>query len=105
MRTTKSVTISLPPGQLKSAERLAKKQSRTMSELFREGLRRLEQEEESRPRPGSLAEFARLIRAIQEDARRTGLDKMTGREINAEVAAARRTLRTRARASTKRSGK
>jgi len=105
MRTTKSVTISLPPEQLKTAERLAKKQSRTMSELFREGLRRLEQEEEARPRSGSMAEFARLIRAIQEDARRTGLDKMTDREINAEVAAARRTLRTRARASTKRSGK
>jgi Arc/MetJ-type ribon-helix-helix transcriptional regulator len=104
MRTTKSVTISLPPEQLKSAERLAKKQSRTMSELFREGLRRLEQEE-SRPKPGSLAEFADLVRAIQEDARRTGLDKMTGREINAQVAAARKTLRTRARASTKRSGK
>ena len=75
-----------------------------MSELFREGLRRLEQEE-SRPKPGSLAEFAKLVRAIQEDSRRTGLERMTDREINAEVASARKTLRTRARASTKRSGK
>lgn len=41
MRTTKSVTISLPPAQLRTAERLAQKQNRTMSELFREGLRRL----------------------------------------------------------------
>jgi hypothetical protein len=30
MRTSKSVTISLPPEQLKTAKRLAKKQSRTI---------------------------------------------------------------------------
>jgi predicted transcriptional regulator len=46
MRTTKSVTISLPPAQLKAAERIAKKENRTMSELFREALRRYEQDEQ-----------------------------------------------------------
>src|SRR2546430_13056698 len=69
MRTTKSVTIWLPPEQLKSAERLAKKQNRTMSELFREGLRRLEQEEEWRPSPAALAQFGEIVRLIQQDAR------------------------------------
>ena len=104
MRITRSVTISLPPEQLKRAERLAKKQSRTMSELFREGLRRLEQDEERRPKPGTLAEFARLVSAIQEDARRTGLDKISAREIDAEVSAVRKS-RPKAQSSTSRSRK
>src|ERR1700682_1604603 len=85
MRTTKPVTISLPPKQLKTAERLAKKQNRTMSELFREGLRRLEQEEQSEP--ATMAEVLALLRA---EAKAKGLNKMTKREINAEIAAARK---------------
>ena len=39
MRTTKTLSISLPPAQLKDAERLAKKEHRTLSELVREALR------------------------------------------------------------------
>jgi Arc/MetJ-type ribon-helix-helix transcriptional regulator len=106
MRTTKSVTISLPPKQLKTAERLAKKQNRTMSELFREGLRRLEQEEQGwQPSPGALRDLGNVIRLIQMDAKRAGLDKMTKREINAEVEAARKEMRATARRSTNRSGK
>ena len=105
MRTTKSVTISLPPEQLKRAERLAKKQSRTMSELFREGLRRLEQEEEWRPSPAALAQFGKLVRSIQQDAKQAGLDKMSMREIDAEVAAAPKDMRAKARKPPKRSGK
>src|SRR5438045_8491502 len=99
MRTTKSVTISLPPAQLKSAERLAKKQNRTMSELFREGLRRLEQEEEWRPSPAALAQFGEIVRLIQQDARGAGLDRTTMREIDAEVEAARKQTRVRAKRS------
>ena len=38
MRTTKIVSISLPPAQLKDVEALAKKENRTMSELIREAL-------------------------------------------------------------------
>jgi Arc/MetJ-type ribon-helix-helix transcriptional regulator len=95
MRTTKSVTISLPPRQLKAAERLARKQSRTMSELFREGLRRLEQEDAQRP--AALSELAATVRLIQREAKRTGLDKMTMREINAEVEAARKDARAKAK--------
>jgi CopG family transcriptional regulator / antitoxin EndoAI len=40
MRTTKTLSISLPPAQLKEVEKLAKKENRTLSELIREALRR-----------------------------------------------------------------
>jgi CopG family transcriptional regulator/antitoxin EndoAI len=39
MRTSKVVSITLPPAMLKEAERLAKRENRTMSELIREALR------------------------------------------------------------------
>lgn len=107
MRTTETISISLPSKQLKSAERLAKKQNRTMSELVREGLRRLEQEDEQqRPsRAAALAELGEIVRLIREEARRAGLDKMTKREVNAEVEAARRQLAANARGPAKRSRK
>jgi CopG family transcriptional regulator / antitoxin EndoAI len=40
MRTTKTLSISLPPAQFKEVEKLAKKENRTLSELIREALRR-----------------------------------------------------------------
>ena len=86
MRNTKTITISLAPEQLKRAQRLAKKQSRTISELFREGLRRLEEEGQQKPP----ADLAGLLRLIRQSARDAGLDTMTRREINVEVEAARR---------------
>ncbi|HEX4137931.1 MAG TPA: hypothetical protein VHY84_25200 [Bryobacteraceae bacterium] len=92
MRTTKSISISLAPEQFKIAERLARKQNRTMSELFREGLRRLEQEEKR----GINNELLAALRAVQEDARRAGLNKTTMREIDGEIAAARRERRAKA---------
>ena len=95
MRTSKFVTISLPPEQLRVAERLAKKQSRTMSELFREGLRRLEQEEQQRQQPASLADLGSILKAIQHSAKAAGLNKMSSREINAEITAARKEMRDR----------
>ena len=45
MRTTKIMSLSLPPELLREAERVAKKEGRTKSELFREALRRYIQEE------------------------------------------------------------
>lgn len=45
MRTTKILSLSLPPELLQEAERLAKKEGRTKSELFREALRRYIQEQ------------------------------------------------------------
>ena len=105
MRTTKSITISLPPEQLRIAERLAKKENRTMSELFREALRRYRQQEEWRPDPVALAQFGRIVQAIQQDAKNAGRDVKSKAEIDAEVKAARKDLRARDRKNTKRSGK
>ena len=42
MRTTKTLSITLPPEMLARAEALAKKENRTMSELIREALRNYE---------------------------------------------------------------
>lgn len=39
MRTSKIISITLPPVMLKDAEQLAKRENRTMSELMREALR------------------------------------------------------------------
>jgi Arc/MetJ-type ribon-helix-helix transcriptional regulator len=91
MRITKNISISLAPEQVRIAERLARKQNRTMSELFREGLRKLEQED----RRGVNSELLAALRAVQEDARQAGLNKMTAREINSEISAARRERRAK----------
>ncbi|MFZ6017113.1 MAG: CopG family ribbon-helix-helix protein [Nitrospirota bacterium] len=40
MRTTKVMTLSLPPEMVKEVERLTKDEKRTKSELFREALRK-----------------------------------------------------------------
>jgi metal-responsive CopG/Arc/MetJ family transcriptional regulator len=40
MRTAKTVSITLPPELLAKAQETARRESRTMSELFREALRR-----------------------------------------------------------------
>ena len=57
-----------------------------MSELVGEALRRYEKSARTAA-PGTLAEAVSLLR---EDARAKGTDKLTMREINAEVAAVRR---------------
>ena len=86
MRTSKTLSVSMPPTQLKRAERLAKKENRTLSELVREALRQYEQKKEIPVNTDLIA----ALRAVQEDARRVGLDKLSHREINIEVAAFRR---------------
>ena len=40
MKTAKNISITMPPGMAKEAEKLAKKEGRTMSELLREAFRR-----------------------------------------------------------------
>jgi hypothetical protein len=42
MRTTKAISISLPPADLEFAERLARETNRSLSGIFREGLKRLQ---------------------------------------------------------------
>ncbi|MGB7265061.1 MAG: ribbon-helix-helix protein, CopG family [Terracidiphilus sp.] len=44
MRTTKVVSITLPPPLFEKAQALAKEENRTMSELMREALRRYERD-------------------------------------------------------------
>ena len=83
MRTSKTLSVSLPPAQLKRAERLAKRENRTLSELVREALRQYEQKQTTPINYDLIA----ALRAVQDSARRAGLDKLTEREINAEVAA------------------
>ena len=42
MRTTRTLSITLPPAMLAQAEEIARKEHRTMSELIREALRHYE---------------------------------------------------------------
>lgn len=42
MRNTRTLSVTLPPDMLKRAQSIAKKESRTMSELVREALRHYE---------------------------------------------------------------
>jgi CopG family transcriptional regulator / antitoxin EndoAI len=44
MRSTKTLSVTLPPEMLTRAEKLAKKENRTMSELVREALRYYERQ-------------------------------------------------------------
>ena len=44
MRTTRILSLSLPPDLIREAERVAKQEGRTQSELFREALRRYVEE-------------------------------------------------------------
>jgi CopG family transcriptional regulator/antitoxin EndoAI len=46
MRTTKVVSITMPPPLFEAAQALAKQENRTMSELMREALRRYQREQE-----------------------------------------------------------
>ena len=79
----------MPPTQLKLVERLAKKENRTLSELVREALRQYHQKQESPMNTDLIA----ALRAVQEDARRSGLDRLPQRAIDAEVGAHRREQR------------
>ena len=90
MRTSKTLSISMPPAQLKDMEKLAKKENRTLSELVREALRQYQQ-----GRPAINNDLIAALRAVQSDAKSAGLDKLTMRQINAEVADSRRDKRAK----------
>jgi len=87
MRTSRTKSISLPPAQLKRVERLAKRENRTISELVREALRHYEQKQQA---PSINYDLLSAQRAVQENAAKVGLNKMTEAEIDAEVQAVRR---------------
>ncbi len=92
MRTTKVYSITMPPEMARQAERLAKKENRTMSELMREALRRYQQPLvvlDTREFIRQLAPTPPPYRAIREHARRKGTAKLTLQQIDREVAAVR----------------
>ena len=91
MRTTKVYSISMPMDLARQAEALAREESRTMSELFREALRRYQQSEDDLYELiNRIAPTPPEMRAMQEEARRNGTDKLTMAEIQREVRAVRR---------------
>jgi metal-responsive CopG/Arc/MetJ family transcriptional regulator len=92
MRISKTLSISMPPAQYREMEKLAKKENRTLSELVREALR---QYHEGRARPAINNELIAALRVVQDDAKRAGLDKLTMRQINAEVSGTRRAKRAK----------
>ena len=92
MRTTKVYSITMPPEMARQAERLAKKENRTMSELMREALRRYQQPSvvlDVREYIRQLAPTPLPYQAIREDARRKGSDKLSTQQIDREVVAVR----------------
>jgi Arc/MetJ-type ribon-helix-helix transcriptional regulator len=84
MRTTKTLSVSLPPNQLKEMERTARKENRTMSELVRELYRRYTSDEARR-------EFGRALKGLRNEAAKTPAGKLSMAQIDAEIAASRRT--------------
>jgi|SRR5271157_178392 len=61
MRVTKNVSITMPVAMVKDAERLAKRENRTMSELVREALRHYATSRRTRSDRGDLRWIARTI--------------------------------------------
>jgi len=74
MRTTRILSLSLPPDLIREVERVAKQEGRTKSELFREALRRYVEERRWRGLQRSGSSRARRLgkteagveRAVQE---------------------------------------
>src|SRR5947207_8721643 len=92
MRTTRVYSITMPPNLAKQAERLAKKENRTMSELMREAFRRYV---EQNTRQQQLQKLGLAVEALRQEARETGASKLTMREIDAEIASGRKQRRER----------
>src|SRR5437899_476379 len=86
MRTTKNLTVSLPPAIKRDMERTAKKEHRTLSELVRETWRQYQ----IKQRVPINHDLIAALKAVQDSANGAGLDKLSEREINAEVVAHRR---------------
>ncbi|SPE25772.1 conserved hypothetical protein [Candidatus Sulfopaludibacter sp. SbA6] len=93
MRASKTISVSMPPNQLKEMERVAKRENRTLSELVQELFRRYQQQENDRVlladqnRARMLLDLRQAVDELREDAGAKGL---TTRQINAEIAAYRR---------------
>lgn len=95
MRTTKSLTISLPPAQLQEMERTARRENRTMSELMREAFRRYQLQQAQDQlltdplRLSRLQALRQTVAELREEAVVSGASKLSMRELNTMVAATR----------------
>ena len=88
MRTSKVVSITLPPDMAAEAEQLAKREKRTMSELMREAFRRYQRQREwdeanqygrAKARQMGITE-ADVVRLIKEFRAEDAAGKETGRQ-------------------------
>jgi hypothetical protein len=91
MKATESLTIALPPAVKRDMERAAKRENRTISELISETWqhRRLS-DDDIYDLIHKIAPTPPAMRALQEEARRNGTDKLTMAQIQREVRAVRR---------------
>jgi metal-responsive CopG/Arc/MetJ family transcriptional regulator len=93
MRTSKTISVSLPASQLKEMEKVARRENRTLSGLVRELFRRYQQQENDRvlvADPARARMLLDLMRAVEELRKEAGAQGLTTRQINAEIAAYRR---------------
>lgn len=93
MRTSKTISVSLPASQLKEMEKVARRENRTLSGLVRELFRRYQQQENDRvlvADPARARMLLDLMRAVEELRKEAGAQGLTTRQINAEIAAHRR---------------
>jgi len=107
MRTTKSLTVSLPPAMLRDMEKTARRENRTLSELVRENFRRAQMDEAERRlladplRASRLEELKAAVAELRQEAVASGASKMTDRQIDALVQAARKERRKKIKPSAK----
>lgn len=79
MRTTRILSLSLPPDLIREAERIAKQEGRTKSELFREALRRYVEERRWRGLQRYGAARARRLGMTEADVARAVQEVRRGR--------------------------
>ncbi len=82
MRTTKNVSITMPIAMVKDAERLAKRENRTMSELIREALRHYKAR-----RNGPEVDDLRWVTRLIEEAKKNPLTPKELQEESESLAA------------------
>jgi CopG family transcriptional regulator/antitoxin EndoAI len=85
MRTTKVVSITLPPPLYEQAQALAKQENRTMSELMREALRRYQRERDWKEIT-SYGTMAAAISGVKSEEDVVELVRQVRREIAHEEA-------------------
>ena len=90
MRTTKNLTVSLPPAQLRDMQRMARKENRTMSELVRETFRRYQEDRQLAADPARARRLLELKQAVQELRNEAATSGLTARRITSEVETYRR---------------